>query len=99
MCIGASCASSWAALTRAARLQQCGPSGLQMQLHSDAEAARASARNHCPGMWKKMVRIMQHLSTVQDQALSVREQVQTLIEAATDVGNLAQMYEGWSAWI
>ena len=36
---------------------------------------------------------------VQEQALSVREQVQTLIEAATDANNLAQMYEGWSAWI
>ena len=33
------------------------------------------------------------------QALSVEEQVAVLIQEATSLDNLAQMYEGWSAWI
>ena len=33
------------------------------------------------------------------EALSVTEQVGVLINEATSLDNLAQMYEGWSAWI
>ena len=33
------------------------------------------------------------------EGLSVKEQVQVLVEEATSLDNLAQMYEGWSAWI
>lgn len=35
----------------------------------------------------------------QRKALSVKGQVKILIEEATSLDNLAQMYEGWSAWI
>lgn len=35
----------------------------------------------------------------QREGLSVKEQVQVLVEEATSLDNLAQMYEGWSAWI
>ena len=35
----------------------------------------------------------------QQKALSVAEQVEVLIQEATCLDNLAQMYEGWSAWI
>ena len=63
-----------------------------------AEAARALAG---PAVQGEERNTQKHAApcTVQEEALSVREQVQTLIEAATDAGNLAQMYEGWSAWI
>lgn len=33
------------------------------------------------------------------KALLVTEQVEVLIQEATSLDNLAQMYEGWSAWI
>ena len=72
-----------------------GPSGAAT--HS-MDAARALAR---PAVQGGEGDPQEHAApcTMQDKAVSVREQVQTLIEAATDVGNLAQMYEGWSAWI
>ena len=35
----------------------------------------------------------------QREGLPVEEQVQVLVEEATSLDNLAQMYEGWSAWI
>ncbi|EIE27166.1 hypothetical protein COCSUDRAFT_34708 [Coccomyxa subellipsoidea C-169] len=36
---------------------------------------------------------------VSNRPLSVSEQVSVLIEEATSLDKLAQMYEGWSAWI
>ena len=62
------------------------------------EAARASAGSTVQG-WEGDGQEHAAPCKVQEEPLSVREQVQTLIEAATDAGNLAQMYEGWSAWI
>ena len=35
----------------------------------------------------------------QGKALCVSEQVEVLMQEATSLDNLAQMYEGWSAWI
>ncbi len=38
-------------------------------------------------------------SGAEKEILPVKEQVEVLIEEATTPDNLAQMYEGWSAWI
>ena len=56
----------------------------KVSVAADGAAADDGAQRSQDGQWR---------------ALSVKDQVEVLIQEATSLDNLAQMYEGWSAWI
>uniref|UniRef100_H2MY57 FATC domain-containing protein n=1 Tax=Oryzias latipes TaxID=8090 RepID=H2MY57_ORYLA len=67
----------------------------------DPKTGRAvqERNSYAVGVWKRVKAKLEGRDVDPNRRLSVAEQVDFVIKEATNMDNLAQLYEGWTAWV
>uniref|UniRef100_A0A3B3C818 FATC domain-containing protein n=1 Tax=Oryzias melastigma TaxID=30732 RepID=A0A3B3C818_ORYME len=60
---------------------------------------RAERNSYAVSVWKRVKAKLEGRDVDPNRRLSVAEQVDFVIREATNMDNLAQLYEGWTAWV
>ncbi|XP_070296126.1 serine/threonine-protein kinase SMG1 [Salvelinus sp. IW2-2015] len=67
----------------------------------DPKTGRAvqERNSYAVSVWKRVKAKLEGRDVDPNRRMSVTEQVDCVIKEATNVDNLSQLYEGWTAWV